>query len=96
MVEATTLTVGGASDDVPPQTASDIAGPVRLTGGAGTCRCNTQHQQSFSYKRQSCHNHCICCVTYINWFDLCVLWIKICGSESKAQAENIVCKAYFI
>ena len=35
MVEATT-------DDEPPQFASDIVGPVILTNGSVTCKCNTQ------------------------------------------------------
>ena len=28
------------TDDVPPQTASDIVGPVTLTGGLATCKCD--------------------------------------------------------
>ena len=37
MVEATATET---TDDVPPQTASDIVGPITLTGGLPTCKCD--------------------------------------------------------
>ena len=75
-----TLMVKATTDDDPPQFASDIVGPVTLTGETSAGRCNMQYQ--FSYKRQSYHNHCV--MSYINWFNLYILRIKTCGSESKA------------
>ena len=38
MVEGTTG--GDPNNNVPPQTASDIVGPVTLTGGLATCKCD--------------------------------------------------------
>ena len=38
------LTVRATSTDDPLQTATDVAGPITLTGGSAVCKCNTQHQ----------------------------------------------------
>ena len=37
---AYTLMVEATTDDDPPQFASDIVGPVTLTGRSATCTCN--------------------------------------------------------
>ena len=36
-----TLMVEAATDDDPPQSASDVVGPVTLTGGSAQCKYNT-------------------------------------------------------
>ena len=38
-----TLMVKANTDDDSPQFASDIAGPITLTGGTSAGRCKTQH-----------------------------------------------------
>ena len=36
-----TLTVEATTDDNPPQSASDVVGPITLTGGSAQCKCKT-------------------------------------------------------
>ena len=42
------LTVRATSTDDSDQTASDVAGPITLTGGSAIGKCNTQHQYTLS------------------------------------------------
>ena len=42
------LTVRATSTDDHLQTATDVAGPITLTGGSAVGKCNTQHQRTQS------------------------------------------------